>query len=162
MIAQPSLYKDYFTNLVATSSSWSTTNITINSFYFGISRRIIEAQRTLITYPVMWSSYPSYRLRDNGAQNFTSELRAKIWIITQRTQDDYKGIDQGMNDMFSLVNDLLRKMKDDASNSLGQWCFSTEGLTISPLEEVFTDYNFGYELNLFIPNAGFYNVCPLS
>lgn len=160
----PILFRDYLANVVATSSNPTVLGGQINSFYFGLSRRIIEATRSEITYPALWAKVPTYFPKDNGAGNYTTALTTQIWIVTNKERDDYTGIDQAMDDMFVLARGLIMRIHQDANNSNGAWYFTLNDTAypkLTPIEEVLTDHDFGYQIDLKIQNAGFYDICPI-
>ncbi len=159
----PNSYRDYFANMVAGSSGNPNFagGFHMNSFYYAESRRIIEAMRSEIIYPAMWLGVPSYTFGDNGAGNYIASPRGEIAIIHNAAIDDYVGIDAAISNTYGIVRRVMAALYADSVGINPQFNFNLNDISsLDPIQQWFTDNDYGWLMTFKLRNVGFFDICP--
>lgn len=161
MMNHPNGIRDYFAAMVASSGTNPQFDggLEIKSFYYGDSKRLIEAIRSNISYPVMHLSVPEYYPRDNVDGDYEAAARFEVAILANCTRDDYEAQDTAWDTNYRILLRVLAIMyQDRIANKFYLTLSSTE---IVPISEYFVDNMYGYMLSVRMQRTGFMEICPL-
>ena len=134
----------------------------INAFYYAESRRMIEAMRSEIVYPIMWLGVPSYTFGDNGAGNYVAMPKGELAIITNASIDDYVGIDTAISTTYSITRRLMAALYSDSRGENAPFYFNlNDVIGLEPIQQWFTDNDYGWLMTFKLRNVGFFDICPV-
>lgn len=116
------------------------------SFIYGNAARLIEAERAIVTYPVLWLEAPEVSFNEElSAENWRMAFAGALHIMANAPQDDYAGQETAMQSTLQIALDIIAKMAQDCDNN------EFDMLTVpscQPLEMFFADNLFGWRIEV--------------
>jgi hypothetical protein len=145
----PSLYKGFFSDWQLASIGGATE---VNDFRYGDSVRVIEAQRSDISYPLLWAEFPEYRYTYHQG-GFMKNLFGGFMLIKECPPDDYTSQDNAINDMLVFAEQIIKDMKAEG------YVRESDTFSIEPVAGQMTDYMYGCRVEFQLKNNDMSNFC---
>ena len=140
-------FKEYFKGFKDT--------LGIKDFVFGDSTRILNAQNSVLDYPVLWLHTPDIKPYESGGRKnrFTSDFL----ILKAAAVDDYDQQESNFNDCLEIVWKVLRKMERDAET--GIFDFDIDSADIQPKSAMSADNMNGWFVTFSMSTPGCSDEC---
>lgn len=118
----------------------ASSHIGINDFVVGNSERILNRQRNVIEYPILWLEVPDVSIHENGGYN--ALYSSRVLVLKNSPADDWEAEDASLNICLKIMFEVLTKMGEDAEN--GDFEFSIEKTRIYPKSKFSPDDDHGW------------------
>jgi hypothetical protein len=141
----PNQYKNFFQDVVTNSLANFGSTLQITSFYYGESRRIEEAMKSDISYPVLWAENPDFQYTERG-DNMLKNTIGSFVILAGQPVEEYDGQDDAIDKAVRIAEKVIKEMRTAGYIHIG------DKISIEPIETNFSDNCYGARCSFTIRN----------
>lgn len=102
-----------YADFIAYFANLAEKNKAIKDFVVGGADRILMRENAIISYPVMWLTFPELAARPGG-EDLRWQYNFQLWILNNAGVDDWAAENAALDSTLGIIEQVLRRMVKDA------------------------------------------------